>query len=233
MVAVALKNQVGDVRVTVEDGYAERDVAGLAAGTMAYLVEFSVENTGPTPLDTDTFVTELVDGVGNQYLPSPTIARQGTYGPLSGEMAPGGVARGTAGYLVPDTMVGPELTWIFGPRPSSELRVRFAISYNPPLTATILPDVGVAEAFLGENGNVLHVVGYVDNLGTTTLTVDEGDVMLSSSAGEGTLLSVAPPLPWVIEAWDSREIELQFERPDASSAIVTILGYTFEISGLP
>jgi hypothetical protein len=43
----------------------------------------------------------------------------------------------------------------------------------------------------------------------------------------------APPFPWTIAPEDSRIVELQFARPEASSCAVDILGFTFEISGLP
>ena len=59
------------------------------------------------------------------------------------------------------------------------------------------------------------------------------DVSLSSSAGPGELRVAAPPFPWTVAAGQSREVELQFLRPEASSCVVTILGYTFEVSGLP
>ena len=43
----------------------------------------------------------------------------------------------------------------------------------------------------------------------------------------------APPLPWTIEPNQRQVIELQYRAPDASSVLLTILGYAFEINGLP
>jgi hypothetical protein len=48
----------------------------------------------------------------------------------------------------------------------------------------------------------------------------------------GKLIMDTPPLPWTIEPGQTRVIELQFESPDASSVLLTLLGYSFEISGL-
>jgi hypothetical protein len=42
----------------------------------------------------------------------------------------------------------------------------------------------------------------------------------------------APPLPWTIAPGQNQVIELQYVRPDASAALLTLLGYTFEIQGL-
>ncbi len=58
------------------------------------------------------------------------------------------------------------------------------------------------------------------------------DIILSSSAGMGELIMAAPPLPWTIEPGQTRVIEIQFESPDAASVLLTMLGHSFEISGL-
>ena len=224
--------QVGDARVVVEEGYGVADNA-LPGGTMAYLVEFGVQNTGSDDLDTALFATELVDAIGNRYLPAPDIARYGSYGPLEGHIAPGETVSGTAGYLVPAGLAGPDLTWIFAPQANAELRARFVVTYTPPVVAPVLPDVEVFDAFLAEDGEILHILADIYNPGTVALEVTEDDISLSSSEGQGELIATAPLLPWTIAADDEREMELEFACPDASTAIVTILGYTFEISGLP
>jgi len=225
--------QVGGVRVTVVEAHAEPGSADLPPGMMAYLVEFSVESTSDTPVDMGIFVMELVDGVQNRYYPSPsTAAQEGRYGPPEGELRPGAQVNVTAGYMVPESLVGPNLIWVFGPQPSTELHARFTIPYEPAHIAPSLPQVDVTQAFLGEGDEVIHVVARIRNTGTVAVTVTADDIFLSSSAGAGELRLAAPPFPWTIEAGDTREVELQFGRPDADTALVTILGYTFEISGL-
>ena len=225
--------QVGAVQVTLSEGHAERGGGDVPAGMMVYLVEFSLQNTGQSPLDPAGLVMELVDGVGNRYQPSLSASQRGRFGPLLQGVVPGGSADGTAGYLVPEGLVGPTLTWVFGPQATSELRARFAIPYVPPPVADTLPEVTVREAFLGEGGEILHVVARIRNVGSSDLAATAADVSLSSSAGPGELRVAAPPFPWTVAADQSREVELQFLRPEASSCVVTILGYTFEVSGLP
>lgn len=225
--------QVGTARVTVVEGHAERGLADLPVGTVAYFVEVSVQNDGTGSLFPREFAAELVDGDGNRYLPSLSLAGKGRYGLLPEEILAGGRAEGTFAYVIPEAVAGPALTWIFGPQAASELRARFSLPYTPPPVAPAEAEVTVTQAFLGEGGEVLHVVARVRNRGSAALTVTERDISLSSRAGPGELQVAAPPLPWEIGAGQEREVELQFARPRAPSCVVTIRGYTFEISGWP
>ncbi len=225
--------QVGTARVTVAEGHAERGLPDLPAGTVAYFVEVTVENDGTVSLFPRDFVAELLDGDGNRYLPSPSLAGRGRYGSLPEEIPAGGTAEGTFAYVVPEAIAGPALTWVFSPQAASELRARFSLPYTPPPAGMAEAEVEVTQAFLGEGGQVLHVVARVRNRGTAVLRVTEREIALSSRAGPGELQVAAPPLPWEIGAGEEREVELQFARPRASSCVVTILGYVFEISGLP
>ena len=88
------------------------------------------------------------------------------------------------------------------------------------------------EAFLSGDGSSLIIELEVENVGGAPLTVDVGDIVLSSSAGMGDLMVVAPPLPWTIEPGQNREVELIFAKPDAPSAVLMLLGHSFEIGGL-
>ncbi len=225
--------QVGEVRVTVLEGHAERGGEGLPAGAVAYFVEFTVENTGATPLSTAGLVMEIRDGVGNRFSPFPSLASRGKYGPLPAEIPPGERASGTAAYVLPEAVAGPSLIWVFGLQAASSLRVRFSLPYTPPPAAVAWASVEVTQAFLGEGGERLHVVARIRNRGDAPLTVSETDIRLSSGAGPGELEVAAPALPWTIEPGQEREVELLFARPRASTCVVTILGYTFEISGMP
>lgn len=231
--AVGQAVQVGDARVVVQEGSVRSQVGVPEPQMMEYVVEFLLSNTGSSPLAPETFLMELTDGVGNRYSLSPTASQAGSYGLPAGPIGPGQEVNGSAGYVVPETLAGPTLTWVFSPDPSSELRASFIIPYTPDTASPPDADVNVYEAFLGEDGEVLHILADVDNYGDSSLSVTENDISLSSSAGPGQFQIAAPPLPWTIPGDDYREVELMFARPDASSCVVTILGFTFEISGLP
>jgi len=229
--------RVGDAQVTVMRGHAERGEAGLLPGTMYYLVEFSVENAGTTSLDSSAFAMQLQDGIGNWYLLSAEASTAGEYGPLDSEIAPGATAQGTAGYVVPETLAGPTLIWTFNPRPGSELRASVSIPHEtggedegPAVEGQA--EVTITDAFLSTSGDVLFIEGEVLNLGMGPLTVELSDVSLTSSAGIGNLRVAAPPWPWTVQPNQTQVIELQYERPDASTVLLTLLGYSFEIQGL-
>jgi hypothetical protein len=226
--------QLGDARVTVTRGHEQRS-DDLTPGTMYYLVEYSVENVGETPLATDRFSMKLKDSMGNTYLLSPPGSAAGESGPLSGEISPGASAQGTAGYLVPDPLQAGTLLWVFSPHAGSEAQASVSISYEgeaggEPSVAQV--DVTLDDAFFGNDGNTLILEGVVHNTGTAPLIIEAADISLSSSAGLGELITEAPPLPWTIEPGARQVIELQYQRPDASTVLLELLGYSFEIDGL-
>jgi hypothetical protein len=226
--------QVGDARVTVNRGYVRR-TDDVPPGTMYYLVEFSVDNEGASPLAIDRFSMKLEDSMGNTYLLSPPASEAGDFGPLRGEVAPGNSAQGSAGYLVPDPLPSGPLIWTFSPRAGSEAQASVSIPYEggagdePSVTQA---DVAVNDAFFSSDGNTLILEGEIRNTGTAPLTIEEEDISLSSSAGLSELIVAAPLLPWTIEPDETQVIELQYQRPDASTVLLELVGYSFEINGL-
>lgn len=226
--------QAGDARVTVNRGHVQR-TGDIPPDTMYYVVEFSVGNEGEVPLTADRFAMRLNDSVGNTYLLSPAASVAGEFGPLSGEIAPGASAQGSAGYLVPDPLPTGPLVWTFSPSPGSEAQASVSIPYEgeaegePSVTQA---SVAIDDAFFSRDGSTLILEGEVRNTGTESLTVEQADISLSSSAGLGEFIMAAPPLPWIIEAGEGQIIELQYQRPDASTVLLELLGYSFEIDGL-
>ena len=225
---------VGDARVTVRRGHARQD-ENLPPGTMYYLVEFSVENVGDASLLAGSFSMRLRDELGNTYLVSPPASEAGESGPLSGEIGPGASVQATAGYLVPQPLPAGSLTWIFSPRPGAEVEARIGIPYesaagSPSATAQV--DVTVDDAFLSSDGNTFIIVGEIRNGGAEPVVVESADITLSSSSGNGELVMSAPALPWSIEPGQTQVIELQYQRPAASTVLLELLGYSFEIAGL-
>ncbi len=228
--------RVGDIQLTVFNGHTEQG-DGLPAGTMYYLVEFSVENVGTSPLDTAAFSMQLQDNVGSVYLLSPEASATGEHGPLGDSLPPGETAQGSAGYLVPETLPGPTLVWTFTPQPGSESRVSVSIPYEetvPEPTTAGKAEVTLNEdgTFLDSDGDVLIIAGEVRNVGGESLTVNLADLSLTSSAGMSALRSAAPPLPWTLEPGQAQLFELQYETPEASTVLLSLLGYSFEIRGL-
>lgn len=225
---------VGEAQVTVARGYAQRNAPDLLPGTMYFLVEFTVENTGSAPLDAGIFNMQLQDGLGNSFLLSPAASAFGEHGLLTGQIEAGITAQGTAGYLVPTALEGPTLVWTFSPQPGSEFRASVSIPYEAAAgpDAPGQADVYITDAFLSNNGSVLNIEGEIQNVGTGPLVIEVSDISLSSSAGTGNLRAAAPPLPWTLEPGQLQIIELQYDKPNASAVLLSLLGFSFEIGGL-
>jgi hypothetical protein len=224
--------QVGDVRVTVEEGHVERDMQGLQPGTMYYLVEFSLENSGVGSVNINDFALRLQDGTGTWYDVSSEASAMGEYGWLMTEIAPGSTAQATAGYVVPEAMSGTAVIWSF--MGASGEQASFSIPYQPSESSTsvVQVDVTITDAFVSSDGSLVVIEGELQNGGDTAVTVELADTSLTSSAGSSELRLAAPPLPWTVEPGKTQVIELQFSRPDASTALLSLMGYTFEIQGL-
>jgi hypothetical protein len=92
--------------------------------------------------------------------------------------------------------------------------------------------VAVTDAFLSPDGDLLILEGEVQNVGGQSLDVRLSDISLSSSAGVSELRLAAPPLPWTVEPGQTQVIELQYAKPQASAALLSLLGFSFEINGL-
>jgi hypothetical protein len=177
---------------------------------------------------------QLRDGLGNKYLLSSTASAYGDSGLIEGEIAPGEVVEGSAGYWVPEALAGPELIWTFSPSPGSEVWASVGISYEGEAEPAEpgRAEVTITDALLSDDKTTLLVEGEIRNTGGSPLLVEVRDITLSSGSGMGELIMAAPPLPWTIEPGQTRVIELQFERPPAASVLLTLLGHSFEISGL-
>ena len=226
--------RVGDAQVTVTKWHIERSRSDLQPGTVFYLVEFSIENVGSESLDADVLTMQLQDGAGNWYLLSSPASAAGENGQLSGDIAPGMTVQGTAGYVVPEMLAGPALIWTFSPEPGAELQASVRIPYevgSQPVSIDYA-EASVTDAFLSQDGNTMIIEGEVRNTGGELLTVVLNDISCTSSAGMSELRMAAPPLPWTIEPGQTQVIELQYAKPDASAALLTLLGYSFEIQGL-
>ena len=226
--------RVGEVQVSVTKWHVKRDQSDLQPQTMLFLVEFSVENVGTDPLDTRALVMQLQDGAGNWYLVSPSASAAGENGPLTGRIAPGTTAHGTAGYVVPERLAGPTLIWTFTPKPGVELQASVGIPYGmetQPSSADQI-EAAITDAFLTTDGATLIIEGEMRNTGDEPFTVVLNNISLTSSAGMSDLRMAAPPLPWEIAPGQTQVIELQYAKPDASAALLTLVGYTFEIQGL-
>lgn len=227
--------RVGDTRVMALEGRPVKDVAGLPEGYMYYRVDFSVENVGAGALDASMFQMDLIDGLGNRYIMSIPASQGGRYGPAGGQLEPGQVLTATAGYIVPTTISGPLLEWTFSPRPAVhapahvQLPLATPVPTPEPRSAAIIQ---INTVTYGQNLTEIVVAGGIGNPTDRIITVNSGDVWLESGAMRISLIGAEPPLPWSISPGESRAFTLHFARPAPGAAVLHILHWAFELSGL-
>lgn len=227
--------QTGEARVMVLDGQLVEDAAGLATGYAYYVVDFSVEALGPNTLDANLFQMDLIDGLGTRYAVSIPASQAGKYGPAGGKLEPGQVLTATAGYLVPETISGPTLTWSFSPRAGAQAPARIQLALkgpaptpDPRLAVTIQLNTVTYSSDMTE----IVVAGGIGNPTDHVVAVDQGDVVLISVTANQSAVSSDPPFPWSVSPGESRAFTLRFPRPAAGSAVLRILQWSFELSGL-
>jgi hypothetical protein len=197
------------------------------------VVEYQVNNQSTLPVDPDIFNLTLQDGTGLLYQPNAEATAQGQAGALDVLIPPGSTVQGSAGYFVPQDMQ-PPLTWIFRADPASSESARFVLPYELPPPSPPQPNVEITTAFVDNRQNLIVVNGVIRNLGESRLTIEQNNVQLSSSAGSSSLQTTNPPWPWVVEGGSEQNFELQFSRPpNVQSVLLDILGFTFELQGLP
>ncbi|MBI3762414.1 MAG: hypothetical protein HY260_11215 [Chloroflexi bacterium] len=225
--------QAGDLRVTVTaTRLVTSGASELPSGLGYYLVDFTVENTGPGPVEASLVVAELVDSTGARYAPVIPVSAITTYPPLAGKLDPNSTTNATAAYLVAATFSDPAPIWRFSPEAGSRdlAQVRLAAS------AASIPAVSVTleSAALSDDQTELILSGTVVNLGTQERNVTQADLALLAGTGQaGEYHSATPPLPWSLAAGAFQPYKIVFARPATASAVFKLLGWQFEVTGLP
>ena len=222
---------IGDLKVAFLS-METRDEKADELGGRPILVHYRVHNGGEASLDPAYFDLRLQDGEGRIFLLNPQVtAMITTANPTL--IQPGETVTLTAGFLVPRE-TPPPLTWLFRPDPARSTEVRFDLPYHPLPPEPARPRVELTSAFVDGPRNLIVINGIVHNDGGSPLTVTLDDLQLTSSKGESALHSASPLLPWTIPGGDEQRFELQFARPEGvSSVLLDLLGFTFQLNGLP
>jgi len=198
-----------------------------------FVIEYRLANGSDAQVDPATFSLTLEDGSGQRYQSSVEATAQGQNGALTIPVASGETVEGSVGYQVPRDLQ-PPLTWVFRADPTAPEAARFVLPYEPPAPLPAQPEVELRDAFVDSQRDVIVFSGVIRNLGESALTVMLDNVKLTSNAGESSLQAPTPQLPWTVEAGGEQEFELQFSRPaGVQTVLLDILGFTFEIEGLP
>ncbi len=198
-----------------------------------FVVEYRVTNQSVAAVTPSFFDLALESGTGQRYPLNAEVTAQGEHGAIPTPIEAGMAALGSAGYLLPrDTE--PPLTWVFRADAASANSARSILPYERPLPIPPQPVVVIASAFADGKRNTIVINGTLTNNGGTAQSVTLDDVSLTSSMGKSSLQASTPLLPWSIAPGASQDFEVQFSWPEnVDSVLLNILGFTFQIEGLP
>jgi len=201
--------------------------------TRYFVVEYEITNETTESVNPTFFDLSLEGNEGQRYALNEAATARGQYGKLQATIPAGGSAMGSAGYVIPRASQ-PPLTWVFRADPTSANALRNVLPYEAPQPSPAQPSIELTSAFADGKRNVIVINGTVRNLGETALSVTLADVSLTSAGGSSSLMASTPLLPWAIQGGQSQAVELQFSRPShVPSVLLNILGFPFQIEGLP
>jgi hypothetical protein len=197
-----------------------------------FIVEYRITNRGESVIDPVRFDRVLADDTGQRFSLNAEATALGLYGRPNAPLQPGTDVRGSAGYVLPSDVALP-LTWIFRVDAASEDPARHVLAFEKPAPEPARPFVQLIDAFYDAGRDVIVLSGAIENRGETRFEVTAEDISLTSGAGESSLLAASPLLSWSIEPGQEQSFELQFDRPsDTDTALLTLMGFSFEIEGL-
>ena len=232
-----------DLRIRVTgDRLVQGGTVNLAAGKNYYLVNVELTNTSSQAIDVGQFFTELVDGNKTRFALSRVASTSsgGVGWPQNGLINPGQTTNYTAGFEVPDTMIGPRLEYRFAANTNTSLVAMVSLPYAPPqatptasIPAVSASDVTIVTANLIPESNELRIVGTVANRGATPLTMTLKDITLASGGVSSALTNALPAVPWTIPPGETLAFQVSFTRPAGGQpATFKVLDQAFEIGGL-
>lgn len=224
--------QLADLQLMVNGSSSLFDRPEAPPGFMFFLVNYQLQNTGLTALDTSVLRFELRDEFGNQYALSPTASQLGNAPALQGSINPGEVRQATAGYQLPVGLSSPTLIWQVirtdAAAGSVQVAIPFATTSDGVANVVVVPQ----SAEVSLDGTSVTIMGQITNGGSQPLIVNETAVSLMS---EGTIylkLSTNPGFPWVIPAGQTMTFSISFQRPLSAQAVFSVLDQPFSLEGL-
>jgi hypothetical protein len=222
--------QLDDLQITAIGASFVFDRPEIPPGFAFYLVDYQIQNTGATAVDTSQLRLVLTDEVGNQYALNPTASQLGNNPMLAGLLGAGQTVQATAGYQVPVALNSANLRWIV-----THTETDAEIQVNIPFGAgNDAGDVSVTlqQGTVSLDGTSLLLVGQITNLGSQPLVVEGTDLFLESEGTFHLLLSTNPGFPWVVGPGQTLPFSVTFQRPVGSSAVFSLLNQPFQLNGL-
>lgn len=225
--------QLDEMQITVTGAAYLQDRAEAQPGFAFYLVDYQIQNTGLTALDTSQLQLILTDELGNSYAVSPAAGQLGNHPALGGFLNASQTAEATAGYQVPIGLNSANVVWdVTNQVTGAQLQVTIPFGGGPQAAQNA--EVTMAEAAVSPDLSSLILSGKVANLGEQPVVISEADISLQTDDGSVYLmLSTNPAFPWTVPPGQTVQFMVTFQRPIAAdSAVFTVLNQPFQLSNL-
>ena len=225
--------QLDDVQLTVTGAAYVLDRPEAQPGFAFYLVDYQVQNTGLTALDTSRLQFTLLDELGNQYAVSPVAGQLGNHPALGGFLNASQTVLATAGYQIPLGLNSSNVHWL-----ASNLNTGAQLQVTIPFSGGAQPagtaQVTLSQVLVSSDLTNLVLTGQVANLGTQPLSVAETAISLRTDDGSVfLLLSTNPAFPWTVGPGQAVPFVLTFQRPmTVDTAVFTVLNQPFQLTNL-
>lgn len=232
VIQLAETARLGDVQVSPQANSFLTGRPEAPPGFGFFLIDFTLQNVGLTAVDATAYRFTLSDELGNQYALNPIASRLGNYPPLGGFINAGQSISATAGYQIPAGLVSPTLTWTVTAPDGAQIEA--VLPFTAGGAAGQSAVISLQEATITPDLNNLIIVGQVTNMGAQPLVITAEDISLRTPTGSDyLLLATNPPFPWTVPPNQTLQFAVTYQRPIGStSAVFTILGQPFELSGL-
>ena len=220
--------QLGDLQLAVT-AFDSRPVAG--GNSSYFLVDYQIQNNGQIPIEAGVLQFTLVDSIGSQYVLSLEASQIGNFQPLPQSLGVGQPLQATAGYQVPNGLDPSSLGWIVKRLDTGEqIEVRASRAVAGEGNGAVSADISLDNASLVAEATSLLLQGSIANSGTTSLVIDEGDVVLESNGTAYLILSTNPRFPWLVAPGETISYSLTVQKPiDNSVATFSILDSSWQL----
>jgi hypothetical protein len=199
------------------------------AGFAYFLIDFELMNVGSSAFDLSQLRLSLADQFGNQYALNALASQFARFPLATGLLGPQQSLQASAGYQVPATLNSETLRWLVTvDQTDAQVEVRVPFSREQDNAAI----VSVLSAEVSLDGTFLAVQGQITNLGAEQLVVNTEEVRLSSAGTVYFLFANNPAFPWVVAPQQTLPFTVTFQRPQEGSAVLEVLNYPFELTGL-
>jgi hypothetical protein len=225
--------QLENAQITVNGATYLPDRPEAPPGFAFFLVDYEIQNTGLTALDTSQLQMSLLDSLGNTYALNAPASQLGNYPPLSGFLNSGQLASATIGYQIPVGLISPNLNWVVL-QTNTGAQIQVTIPFNAGGSGAQGTAISLEAVNISQDLTSLNLLGTVVNGSTQPLVIGEQNVSLRTSDGSVyLLLSTNPAFPWSVAPGQTMQFAVSFQRPSAASAAVfTVLNQQFELSNL-